>query len=355
MQSASRTRRIWPKLAKVGLFVLSVYTFILAIMLMKEGALTLVPLLEGRFVIEHVWQALGYGWFGAYLLMSGSPVAAAALVFLDAGAIDQLSTYMMVTGSRLGAGFFVFFLGFLYVLRGRDRANSLGMGLLSLSVTGSTYLVGAVIGLALLRLPFLQGIHLPKDDGIGGAFEQLFAPFLSTLTTYLPTWTLFPIGLIGIMISFTLFDHCLPQMTLRESHVGQLSRLVYQPWVMFILGAVITLISMSVSVTLGLLLPLSDRGFIRRENVIPYIMGANVTTFIDTLLVAVLLGNSEAISVILASMLSIFIVSALLLITIFRTYERTVLTFVGWTTATTGHLSLITGAILLVPILLILL
>ena len=51
--------------------------------------------------------------------------------------------------------------------------------------------------------------------------------------------------------------------------------------VMFTLGALITAISMSVRLSLSILVPLSHRGFIRRENVIPHNMGANITTFID--------------------------------------------------------------------------
>jgi sodium-dependent phosphate cotransporter len=46
---------------------------------------------------------------------------------------------------------------------------------------------------------------------------------------------------------------------------------------------------------------------VRRENVIPYIMGANITTFIDTLLAAVLLNNHEAVTVVLAEMLGVTI------------------------------------------------
>ena len=81
------------------------------------------------------------------------------------------------------------------------------------------------------------------------------------------------------------------------------------------LGALITLISMSVSLSLGILVPLSTRGFIRRENVIPYIMGANITTFIDTLLAAVLLDNPPAFTIVLVQMLSISVVSVVLLAT----------------------------------------
>ena len=123
---------------------------------------------------------------------------------------------------------------------------------------------------------------------------------------------------------------------------------------MFLLGAAITMVSMSVSVSLSILVPLSHRGFVRRENVIPYIMGANITTFVDTLLAAVLLNNAPAFTVVFVEMLSIAIVSILILALVYRPYERGILTFVGWVTADNRHLAVFMLTILLVPILLLL-
>ena len=58
-------------------------------------------------------------------------------------------------------------------------------------------------------------------------------------------------------------------------------------------GALVTLLTLSVSVSLSVLVPLNHRGYVRRENVIPYIMGAGITTFVDTLLAALLLTQSH--------------------------------------------------------------
>ena len=134
-----------------------------------------------------------------------------------------------------------------------------------------------------------------------------------------------------------------------------MSRLVYRPWVMFILGAVVTLISMSVSLSLSILVPLSTRGFVRRENVIPYIMGANITTFIDTLLAAVLLNNPPAFTVVFVEMLSVMLISLLILIFVYGRYSRLSLKFVGWATASNRNLAIFMGAILVIPIFLLIL
>jgi Na+/phosphate symporter len=346
----------WQKvrLDKIGIFIASLFLFILAITLMKDGARELGPLVRDTFAVTNAANSLGFGWLFAYVIMSGSPVAAVALTFFDAGTIDQLGAFTMITGSRLGASFIVLCIGFIYVLRGRNRAASLGMGLLSLTVTGTTYLIGLAVGFVLLQTELLDRIQLRSGMVLNSVTDLIFDPITALFLAYLPRWLLFLVGLGIIMLSFSLFDRCLPQMTIKESQVGRVSRLVYQPWVMFVMGAGVTLISMSVSVSLSILVPLSNRGFIRRENVIPYIMGANITTFIDTLLAAVLLDNPQAFTIVLTEMVSITIVSIVILMTVYHRYERAMLDFVEWVTASNRNFALFMMIIFIIPIVLML-
>ena len=347
---------VWDQLRldKIGLFVASLFLFILAINLMKEGARALAPLVRDRAAISNPANSLGFGWLLAYLIMSGSPVAAAALTFFDAGVIDKLGAFAMITGSRLGASFIVLLIGFIYVLRGRDRATSMSMGLLSLTVTGTTYLVGLGIGAGLLYVGALDGVQLHSGVLLNSVIDLIFDPIVGVLSGFLPRWSLFLVGMGIIILSFNLFDRCLPQMTIKESQVGRVSSVVYRPWVMFALGASITLVSMSVSVSLSILVPLSNRGFIRRENVIPYIMGANITTFIDTLLASVLLNNPPAFTVVFVEMFSISLVSMIVLATMYHRYERTMLSFVSWVTSRNRNLALFMATIFAIPIVLML-
>ncbi len=337
---------------KIVLFIISLFLFIQSISLMKEGAHTVALLVRDRFAAADISYCLGLGWLSAYVIMSGSPVAAIALTFFDAGMIDRLGAFAAITGSRLGASFVVLFVGFIYVLRGRNRATNLSMGLLSLTVTGTTCLAGFIIGIGLLKTGVLDQVQFRPSISTYSVIDLIFSPLINALTGFLPNWALFPIGLGIIMISFSLFDRCLPQVALKESQMGRMSRLVYRPWVMFLLGGAITLISMSVSVSLSILVPLGNRGFVRRENVIPYIMGANITTFIDTLLVAVLLDNSLAFTIVLAGMVSIALVSSVVLVIFYRRYQRSILAFVSWATATNRNMALFMFFIFVIPILL---
>jgi sodium-dependent phosphate cotransporter len=340
------------RITKVILFAGSLFLFILAISFMKEGAKAISPIIRDGLLINDAVNSLGFGWLFAYLVMSGSPVAAASLAFFDAGAINQFSAFTMITGSRLGASFIVLFIGFVYVLRGRDRATSLSMGLLSLSVTGLTYMIGLVIGCGILQSGIFAPLQLHSGARLLSFIDRIYDPIVNLALSFLPRWTLFISGFGIILLSFKLFDRCLPQMKIKQSQVGRISRLVYRPWVMFIMGSLVTLISMSVSISLGILVPLSERGFVRRENVIPYIMGANITTFIDTLLAAVLLDNPVAFTIVLVEMISISLVSILILLFFYRRFERAMLKFVSWVTKGNRHVVLFMFSILIIPLML---
>ena len=339
---------------KVPLFLISLVLFVLAITLMKDAARDLAPFVRDRLQITNFADALGFGWIFSYLIMSGSPVAATGLAFLDAGIVDRLGAYGMIVGSRMGASFIVLFIGFLYVLRGRNRSTSLSMGLLSLSVAGSIQLLALGIGIYLLRSRLVD--HWQMDTGavLTSVMDQFLDPVSTAVNGWFPGWIVFLIGLGIIMTSFSLFDRSLPEMSVK-GEVSTISQFVYRPWVMFLLGSAITVISMSVSISLGILVPLSQRGLVRRENIIPYIMGANITTFIDTLLAAVLLQNAEAFTVVMAGMLSLFVVSALILLVSYNRYENALLDFVEWTIRDNRNLSLFMIAIFAVPLLLLLL
>ncbi|HSJ55093.1 MAG TPA: hypothetical protein VLC52_15230, partial [Anaerolineae bacterium] len=308
--------------------ILAVTLFVLAIELIKEGASGAAMLIARVVELDSMPNALGFGWLAAYAVMSGSPVAAASVAFLATEVIPPLAGLAMIVGSRLGASFIVLFFGFIYVLRGHERRSGLSMGLLSLVVTISTYLPALALGAWLLNSGILDEIQFEWGAFLRSFLDALLQPIVGAVASWLPDWALMLVGLAVLWTAFYLFDRALPSLDLESSRFALVSRLVYRPVVMFLLGAALTLVTLSVSLSLSLLVPLSARGYVRSENAIPYVMGANITTFIDTLLATVLLGSGEAFTVVLTSMLSISAVSLVILLLFFRHYERGVLALV---------------------------
>ncbi len=320
-------------LRKVGIFVVSLFLFILAIYLLKSGAKVLVPFIRDGLRVSNPWNALGFGWLFAYVVLSGSPVAATALTFFDVGAIDRLGTFAMIAGSRFGSSFIVLGLGFIYALRGHERRVSVAMGLLSFLVTYTIYIPALALGYWLLQVPAFVALRPPAQGGFASVMDAVFAPIvaganqlaLMVLPKLGAQISVFVLGFAVLWFSLNLIDESLPDMKLKESAFGDMARLLYRPIITFALGAAITSVTMSVSVSLAVLVPLSARGYIRRENVIPYIMGANITTFIDTLVASLLISNPGAFTVVLAEMLTVAAVSVSILAFGYRPYERAIL------------------------------
>jgi Na+/phosphate symporter len=308
--------------ARVVWVVVSLGLFAVALILVKTGARPVAPLLQGTFRVNSPLTALGFGWLFSSLVLSGSPVAAASLSFLDAGVLTPDEAFAMIAGSRLGAAFIVLLVGFVYILRGRSREGALSVGLLSLLVTQTVYLPAVMLGYLAIQKGWFLSHAIRSQAETNSPIDRLLQPALVSLSAHLPAWVFFPTGFLLMMASFSLIDRALPKLHLEQTSLGRLSRVLYRPMVTFLLGAGITALTMSVSLSLSLLVPLSARGYIRQENAIPYIMGANITTFDDTLVAAALLANPSAVAIVVAQMVSVALVSLLILVFAFRRYER---------------------------------
>jgi hypothetical protein len=345
-----RDRRNWGALLlKVVTFAVALFLFVLAIQLMKEGAKALAPALEGSPLFSNAFSTLGAGWLGAYLVLSGSPIAAVALSLYVGGATTELQTFTMLSGSRLGAAFIVLLVGFLYAVRnrGRNRGESIGMGVLALSLTALVYVPGMVIGYGILKWGILDGIQWHASSDVLSIVDVIWGPALDLLTQ-LPGWTLLPLGLGLILLSFKLLDNVLPQLD-GERHGGKRAEMLKRPWPMFFLGCIVATVTLSVSVALTVLVPLASRGYINREQSIPYIMGANITTLADTLVAAMVLGNAVAVQIVLAEAIAVSLVSLFFLAFLFGPMKRGIMTLDEWVVSSDRRLWLFVAILFVLP------
>ena len=334
---------------KLATFAAALFLFVLAIQLMKEGAKALAPTLEDSPLFSNAVSTLGFGWLGAYIVLSGSPIAAVALSLYVGGATTQLQTFTMLSGSRLGASFVVLLVGFLYALRnrGRNRGESIGMGVLALSLTAIVYVPGMLIGYAILKSGVLGGIHWSASSDVLSIVDVIWGPAVD-LITGLPGWTLLPIGLGLILLAFRLLDNVLPQLD-GERHGGGKGSWMKRPWPMFGLGCLVATLTLSVSVALTLLVPLASRGYITRRESIPYIMGANITTLADTLVAAMILGNPVAVQIVLAEAIAVSMVSLFYLAVLYGPLTRGIMSLDEWVVSTNRRLWFFVAILFVLP------
>ncbi len=344
-----RSREWLRFVGKLASFAIALFLFVLAIQLMKDGAKAIAPSVSDSPLFSNGISTLGAGWLGAYIVLSGSPIAAVALSLYVGGALTQLQTFTMLSGSRLGASFVVLLVGFIYAMRhrGSNRVESIGMGVLALSLTAIVYVPGMVLGYGILKAGLLDGIRLGASQDVLSLVDYIWGPALD-LITKLPGWTLLPIGLGIILISFRFLDRVLPELD-GERARNKRTEWLRRPWPMFALGCVVATLTLSVSVALTVLVPLASRGYIRREESIPYIMGANITTLADTLVAAMVLGNAVAVHIVLAEAIAVSIVSLIYLAFLFGPMKRWILALDDWVVSSNRRLWMFVAILFILP------
>jgi Na+/phosphate symporter len=333
------------------LFLPALFLFILAIQLMKTGAAAVGPTIEGSFPFANPASTLGTGWLGAYLVLSGSPVAATTISLFGAGSLTRFETLTMLSGSRLGASFIVLVTGFLYTLRRpRQRNAGLAVGIQAMTMTMVQYLPGMVLAALILRAGLLDGVQWHASGKMEAVLGKLWGPFVDAAEAHLPGWALFVVGIATILVSFNLIDRVLPQID-SDSTVSKRRTWLTHPWTMFFLGCIVATLTLSVSVALTVLVPLAVKGYLKRDQALPYIMGANITTLADTLVVAMLQKTPVAAQIVLAEAIGVSLVSIGILAFLYGPTKRNVLAFDDWLTADNRRLAGFVGALFAVPIL----
>lgn len=340
---------------RLAYLVAGVGLFVTALGLMREGATALIPALEGSVFTDNAWSTLGLGWLGACVVLSGSPVAASALALLDGEAINRSQAFTMLTGSRLGAAFVVLVVGVVYALRRRGtggRRAPISIGILALLMTAVAYVPGAVVGYALLDGGIFDGFDIGTSSTLTSLTDAVFGWAVDLAVDVLPGWLLFPAGVVVLLMGFQLFDRVLPSIGSHQLE-DRADAWYTRKWPMFALGCGVTVLTLSVSVSLTLLVPLVAKGYLRRANTLPYIAGANITTLVDTLVAAVLLGNQDGVRVVVAVTVAVTVWTVALLAMAYPLLRRFCLTVAGGAVRSPSRLAALTVVLLGVPLSLI--
>jgi Na+/phosphate symporter len=335
-----------------SLLVASLYLFILGLELIKAGARPLGAWVQGLGV-DSAKGALGLGWLLACAVLSGSPVAAFSLGLLDTGQIDAPQSFAMINGSRLGASFVVLVVGFIYDVRAHRERGGIYVGALALITTATIYLPAFALGYVVLRAGWLDGIRFGLPSQINSFLEVILKPVAESLAGILPEWALALLGIGAIVTAFKLFDGFLPVVDPTGGRLSKMATTIYRPWITFVFGMVVTCITLSVSVSLTLLVPLTARGLVRRENLIPYILGANITTFVDTLFASLLLQSTAGFTVVFCEICAVSAFSLPVVLLVYRPYERVVDELTLQVTKSRFRLGMFVIGLFLIPILLI--
>lgn len=343
-----RLRALASVLPRTAYVVIALALFVLALEVLKTGAGGLEPVLDG-ISAEGAAGLLGFGWLGAYLVMSGSPVAAIALTLYGGAVLSDTETFAMIGGSRLGASFIVLFVGFLYyVFRKRDP-DGIYVGVVALLTAFTLYAPVLPIGSFVLREGWFDGVRFGSPEALVSFVDLAYDPLVERADAHLPQLALFVLGVPTLLGAFYVFDRALPSLERPGPTFERLSRLFQQRFTMFGFGALVTAMTLSVSLSQTILVPLTLKGYVKRQHIIPYIMGANVLTWIDTLFASLLIDTPRAFTVVFTMMMVGAGVSLAVLLFAYGPYSRAVLALAHRATASRRGFAAFLAAILIVP------
>jgi len=325
-----------------------VFVFILALQLLKSGAGGLKPVLNAVNA-DGVANLLGFAWLGSYGVLSGSPVAAISLSLYSGDTVSDVEAFAMLNGSRLGASFIVLFVGFVQYILHRRSADGLFIGAVALLTAFTIWLPTLPIGILALKSGWFDSVEVGTPGGLTSFIDTVYDPLVNRAVDWLPTLLVFVTGIGILLAAFTVFDRALPNLEQPSLRVERIKERLHHPLAMFALGLVITAMTLSVSISLTLLIPLSLKGYVRRDNIIPYVMGANITTWVDTMVAALLLDSPRAFTIVFTQMVVGAVVSLVVLFVLYKPYSRVILATARRVTHTQRGFALFLGAILLVP------
>lgn len=359
------------------LFFFSLLIFVLALQLMKASVEYSAHLGERLFPYTYdPISSLGAGWLLSNFILSGSPVAAIAISFFSSDLLPYTSAYSIIMGSRIGATFMVFFIGMLAYLRGRGEKESMLVGVIAFWVTLLTCLGALILGYVFHYLGFdvafpsqLTFPYFSEISLLLGFLSEFVVPKISPLFSFLLS-----IGLI--MGSIKLLDKSLPKLEvgkelrkierikkIKEAGKEKVEKIKKatampvpksRPLFAFLIGLFFTAIAASAAITLTILVPFFLHRKISKADIIPYILGVNLSTFNDTLLVAMLTTTPLAPSLVMNCIFSTFLITLLIALN-YRSFSQKIFTWSNFLIKRRRYLLGLCIGFFLVPFLLTLL
>ncbi|MFB6070251.1 MAG: sodium:phosphate symporter [Halanaeroarchaeum sp.] len=292
-----RAGAVWRSIPGWALAPLAVTGFVVAVQLMGAAIAELAPALGPwlRRFLDPDPAALGASWLVAYVMLNGSVVAAVAISLFRADLITGGELFVLVVGSRLGAAGMVVLIGAIDHLQHRDGTlgESVGLGLYTVLVTNTIYLPVAVLGYA--GLPTVRGavdVSLPWLASVAG-FLDLLGTGVDRVAGLMGGPIALALAVALFLVSLRAIDRLFARTDLDvlEERLAVLD----SRWRSFAIGLLVTAVTTSVSVSIGIAVPLYNRGHLDRERMAPYVLGASLGTLTDTLVVAIVLQSVEGV------------------------------------------------------------
>ena len=294
------------KYLKLTLFL---YLFILSIELIKKS-LTFLDSTINIFLIENLSpiKAIASGWFTTSIIQSSGAVSTLTSALAGQGLLTLKTAIYILVGASLGTAITAIIISFVVTTKSKKDFRH-GFEIALVYSIYSALLVLIVLFLEIFFSIFsksslyLANILQPRLSvlGIPNIVEIITLPIIKLFQLVLNDFPLLIFGFIILIFSLRYIGKSVIDVLGGERKAGELiNKHFNSPIKIYFIGMVLTAIVFSSSITIGLLVPLAAARLINLRKAIPFIIGADLGTFTDTFLAAIIIGKPLALATAIA-------------------------------------------------------
>jgi len=285
--------------------VFFLYLFVFAIEIIKKASVLLAPdvkdyLLEG---LEPV-KAVCVGWFTTAIAQSSGAVSSVTAAFAGNGLIDLSTAVYIMIGASLGTTITALVISLVVVsVKKRDFRHGFEIGLsysiysalLVVIVVFLEYFFGLFSRVSLFFAEIFQDkislLNVPDFIGL------ITGPLVDGLFRFEDFWFLLLFGFVILIFTLRFISKAIIGVLGGEDRARRfINRYFDSKYKAYFMGVFITAIVFSSSITIGLLVPLAVSRLISLKKAIPFILGADLGTFTDLFLVALIIDQTNALA-----------------------------------------------------------
>jgi len=292
--------KAWAKL--IGL----IYLFILSIELIKKASLFLAPTVKD-FLLQglHPIKAISVGWFSTAIVQSSGAIATITATFAGNDLLHFSSAVYIVIGAALGTTITAIIISLITVsAKRKDFRHGFEIGLCYVIYSvilvviaflleyffnffskTSIFLASKMIGkISILKIPDFTSV--------------ITSPIINSLFTKNHKLLILIVGFVILIFALRYIGKAVIGIFGGEENARKfIDKHFESKYKAYLIGALLTAVLFSSSITIGLLVPLAVVRLIGLRRSIPFILGADLGTFTDTFIAALIINKMPALAI----------------------------------------------------------
>ena len=285
--------------------ILFLYLFIFSIELIKKSLTFLEPQI-GSFLTNNLSpiKAIAAGWFTTSIVQSSGAVSTLTAALAGQDLITLPTAIFILIGASLGTTITALIISFITTTKNKTDFRHGFEIALSYSIYSAILVVIVLILESVFQLfskssSFLANLVSPKISvlGVPDLIGSITSPIINSLQSALPDFSLLILGFLILIFALRYLGKAVIGVLGGERKAEKsIKKYFDSPIKIYLIGAILTAIVFSSSITIGLLVPLAIARLINLRQAIPFILGADLGTFTDTFLAAIIIGRPLALA-----------------------------------------------------------